>query len=86
MNKQKETHAAPTSEQQKRQLWIKPVVQKIKAGEAEVGTRTTPTVRSQRPDGQFNGLASRTHLRISSRGARVCAFASPLQFRCIGWK
>jgi hypothetical protein len=40
MNKQKETHAAPTSEQQKRQLWIKPVVQKIKAGEAEVGTRS----------------------------------------------
>jgi hypothetical protein len=40
MNKQKEMHAAPTSEQQKRQLWIKPVVQKIKAGEAEVGTRS----------------------------------------------
>ena len=41
MNKQEETHTAPKTEQQQRLLWVKPVVQKIKAGEAEVGTRTT---------------------------------------------
>jgi len=41
MNKQKESQTAPTSEQQQRLLWVKPVVQKIKAGEAEVGTRST---------------------------------------------
>jgi hypothetical protein len=30
------------SQQKTRKIWVKPVVQKIKAGDAEVGTRTSP--------------------------------------------
>lgn len=41
MKQVNDTQETPSVDAKQRQPWIKPVVQKIKAGEAEVGTRST---------------------------------------------
>lgn len=41
MKQLKDTQKDPSMEVKQRQPWIKPAIQKIKAGEAEVGTRST---------------------------------------------
>jgi hypothetical protein len=37
-----EPSTQPSAAKQQRKTWVKPAVQKIRAGDAEVGTRTTP--------------------------------------------
>ncbi len=41
MKQLNDTQDAPSMEPKQRLPWIKPVVQKIKAGDAEVGTRSS---------------------------------------------
>jgi hypothetical protein len=42
MTNPNDTSARSTAENQQRKPWVKPALQKIRAGDAEVGTRTTP--------------------------------------------
>ena len=41
MTNPKKTSTGPAAVNQQRKAWVKPAVQKIRAGDAEVGTRTT---------------------------------------------